>query len=361
MNIARYFAESTRWHVTIHSTRAPERRREFSHSLVKFFRSPFPTSNQIWQQIVAYLRFHLGTALRLLFTRPDAILYIEPQSSFPVLISSCIMRPSALLIHHHEYHAPAEFHAKGMRLARIFHLLEQKRLFPMAAWISHTNQRRLELFLEDNPTVPPNIANVLPNFPPQSWFGQENHAWTRNCPPPVRFVYVGSLSKRDTYIEEFLDWIEKQESGSVKFDILAYNVDPGTREMLLSIRNPSIRFFSEGVEYDELPRVLREYHVGVILYKASTPNYRYNASNKLFEYLACGLDVLYPSRMLGVKPYARTNTAPRVIEFDFESNCDPDLKHLFERSPAASEAPFHSAEEVAGHLEHAILARLNRK
>jgi hypothetical protein len=60
-----------------------------------------------------------------------------------------------------------------------------------------------------------------------------------------------------------------------------------------------------------LPQVLSQYDVGLILYRCRTLNFVYNATNKLFEYLVCGLDVWYPPCMLGLKTYARSTIAPR--------------------------------------------------
>lgn len=50
-----------------------------------------------------------------------------------------------------------------------------------------------------------------------------------------------------------------------------------------------------GINYSDLPGVIRAYDVGVILYNGHIANYVFNAPNKLFEYLACGLDVWSPS------------------------------------------------------------------
>ncbi len=358
MNIARHFAGTGRWKVTVYSTSTPPARRAFSHSRVKMVRSALPTAGGWWKRFTAYVSYHCGTSLRLLFDRPDIILYIETHSSFPILLSSYLRREVPLFIHYHEYTAPEDLKQTGMRLARVFHRLEKRRLFPKAAWISHTNKERLELFLADNPGVDRRIAKVLPNLPPSHWFGLSNDAWTHHAPPPLRMIYVGSLSARDTYIIEFLDWLARQPAGSVTLDIFAYNTDSETRQLLSGAQSPAMHFFDGGVEYDDLPRVLRAYHTGVILYKAKTLNYRHNASNKLFEYMACGLDVLYPRRMLGVRTYARADVAPRVLEMDLEAEDTLDLLSLIQPQPPKHAVPFCTAEEVLDEIEQAMLQRV---
>jgi hypothetical protein len=205
-----------------------------------------------------------------------------------------------------------------MRMAGWFHRLEKSRLYPEANWISQTNETRMKLFLDDNSEIQPSQAAVLPNYPPSAWWNGENRAWSGLQPvAPIRFVYVGALSRADTFIEEAVSWIRGLGSEKATLDIFSYNLQAETRCWLRSVAGDGIRFHEEGIPYDDLPQRLRDFHAGLILYKGNTPNYIHNASNKLFEYLACGLDVLYPRQMEGVAPYACGDRRPRVIERDF--------------------------------------------
>jgi len=121
-----------------------------------------------------------------------------------------------------------------------------------------------------------------------------------------------------------------------------------------------IRFFPKGVEYDDLPGVLRQYHAGVILYRAETLNYRFNETNKLFEYLSCGLDVWYSHRMEGIRPHARIDICPRVIECDFENMEAREWRHFLTRPadlPAGPRVP--DAESACRVLVAALSKELN--
>ena len=111
--------------------------------------------------------------------------------------------------------------------------------------------------------------------------------------------------------------------------------------------------------YDDLPDLLRDFHAGLILYKGNTPNYIYNETNKLFEYLACGLDVLYPRQMVGVKPYVCRDARPRVIECEFE-NMDGFAYEVGGRMllPAMGKQ-FHCEVEM-GRLEKAMLSNIGK-
>ena len=63
--------------------------------------------------------------------------------------------------------------------------------------------------------------------------------------------------------------------------------------------------------------ILKNYDIGVILYKGHISNYVYNAPNKLFEYLACGLDVWLPKKMTGSLEYVTVATFPKILALDF--------------------------------------------
>jgi hypothetical protein len=359
LNLTRFFAAPRDWDVTVYTTNCKYPLKEFEVEGVKIVRHDNPSGLSRTAAAKAYLQFNALTAAALIRERPEIVLYFEPQSSFAVTIASFFVR-FAVFIHHHEYHAPEEFLRRDMRLTRLFHYIERARLFPRAIWISHTNKERLALFLRDNPSAQRAAANVLPNFPPAHWIRSNENAWRKNVPPPLRMVYVGSLSLADTYLQEFIEWI-KRYPGRATLDVYAFNTDDETRRYLeLNHRDHVLQFHPMGVSYDDLPNILSAYHTGVILYKAQTPNFQHNASNKLFEYLAAGLDVLYPRSMKGVSEYVRLRTNPRVIEFDFHNGDGPDINVISTR-PISAPAEFGStAESVLAKLRGAMEAILTQ-
>lgn len=355
LNMTRYFAGTGKWELTLFTTANHLGRPAFEQPDVRIHRGSAPGVLGRWRRLWAYAVWQLTTLARLLILRPDVVVYIEPQSSFPIYLLSFFRRRLPLFIHHHEYHEPKQFLRPGMTMARWFHRLEKSRLFPRAHWISQTNEDRLRLFLGDHPGVRPETGRVLPNYPPASWLAGPNRAWERGG-LPLRMVYVGSVSLRDTFIAEMVEWVTRQPPGSVELHIYAYNLDAETREFLIRNSSVAVRFHAEGIEYDDLPHVLRDYHVGLILYRARTLNYRFNASNKLFEYLACGLDVIFPSTMEGVKPYARSDGAPRVMEVDFETGEGLQMPIPAKRGKSGIVYNVPTADEVLIKMEQEMSA-----
>lgn len=279
-------------------------------------RSPRAGQNPI-TRAVQYAQFIWRTLFGLTRFRPEAILSFEPHSALPVfLYLRCFSRRTRLFIHHHEYYEPQQFEGRGMRLPRLAHRCETRFLFPSAEWISQTNPKRRELFLADHPLLDPGKVEVLPNYPPRHWNGVSNRAWSGGT-SPLRLLYLGSLSRADTYIGALVDWISTT-THEVTLDVHAYNVPGETAQWLAEQESGRIRFFPGGIDYERLPELMPDYHVGLILYRGNTTNFVWNAPNKLFEYLAGGLDVWYPPVMSGLHPFADSETLPRVLEIDFE-------------------------------------------
>ena len=286
---------------------------------IKIFR-PAPAGGGKVSAYWNYLRFYSATLFTLIRWRPDTVLYYETLSAFPALFfKKYIDGRSSLFIHYHEYSSKEEYES-GMMLSRWAHRWERK-LYPRAAWISHTNADRIKLFEKDLEGVSLPTVHALPNYPPVSWqsAGRGNHP----IDLPVKLVYVGALSLDTMYTRELAEWVLRQE-GKVTWDIYSDNITAGAKDYIASLTGDRIRFRGS-VNYYSLPGKLSGYDIGVILYKGHISNYVYNAPNKLFEYLACGLDVWFPDVMKGCRPYITSGVYPRVSAFDFTDLSQPDL------------------------------------
>jgi hypothetical protein len=243
-----------------------------------------------------------------------------------------------LLIHFHEYVSPEEYHSQ--KLLGFFHRLE-KRLLPLAVWVSHTNDFRLRKFKSD--LSPLEISNtfILANYPPKSWYSRVRPDFEL----PLKIVYVGAVSMSTMYTKEFANWVIEQQ-GKVIWDIYAYNITDEAKMYLNNVDSKNIRFM-RGVDYNELPDILRRYQIGVILYKGFIPNYVYNAPNKLFEYLVCGLAVWFPSDMLATYQYVTNGTYPEVVKIDFSRLSDLKVDTVLDRKGfKAKESEFYCELEL---------------
>jgi hypothetical protein len=244
---------------------------------------------------------------------------VEPHSALAVWLHRNVFRSCArLVIQHYEYYTEDDYRRVGNRLLRLNRIFERS-LLKQADRVTQTNPDRLRLFAADHPSLRSTQLSVWPNYPPKSWFDVPERPWPVDPTGPLRLVVAGAVSLRDTYIGPLVEWVTGPDQTACTLDIYASRCDTQTATWLQSRTCERLRFHSGGVPYSELPQILRTFDVGLILYRCRTVNFVWNATNKLFEYLTCGLDVWYPPCMLGVAPYARSTAAPRVLETDFDN------------------------------------------
>lgn len=280
---------------------------------------------------------------RMLAFKPDALMYFEPHSAFPAYIyKKFFNREVRIFIHYHEYYTKEEFKAPAMASVNFYHQREMDFLYKKAVWISQTNSDRLTFFSEDYPNIPKEKLHVLANYPPRSWYTENR---TPVTDVTVKMFYIGALSFESTYIKEIVAFVSER-SNTLSLDIYSYNIHPETKLFLERLTVSNIKFFNNGVPYDEIPTVARQYHLGLVLYKPHNLNYMYNAPNKLFEYLACGLDVWVPETLMGCKPYLNGDTKPNVRSVNFEQLTDDNLKYIVSNDQQYRKVEFNCENEL---------------
>ncbi|GAB3531530.1 hypothetical protein GCM10027443_13920 [Pontibacter brevis] len=343
MNTLNFIGDTSDLTVNVYTSRNSKRGR-FSHQQIKVRRFPLPNYNDSkFVSLVKQLLYNIGTLFSLIVLRPNVLLYYESYSALPAyLYARFINKNVKLLIHFHEYSAP-EWYINGMKLVKFYHKFERKFLFKKASWISQTNAERVKLFYQDFPFINQNVLHELPNYPPQKW--ELNSTKRDMISKPLKIVYVGSLSLSSTYIKEFCEWVLSKQ-GDVKFDIYCYNIEKGTKDYINSISNTNIKLYSSGIDYDFIPDVISKYDIGVILYKIYNANVKYSASNKLFEYLSCDLDVWFSDAILGTHPYIVKDAYPKVLNVDFNSLVNFDLEKAICRKSLNRRSLKFNAEDV---------------
>jgi len=265
----------------------------------------------IW---LTYISYNFLSFLALLIFRPKRIIYVETLSALPAIIYKKYVNDRVkVYIHYHEYTSPEEY-AKSSPVERFIHRFE-KTIYKKVDWISHTNSTRMQKFLNDeNLILEKELHHIMPNYPSRKW-SISNRKWEKN--EPLKLVFVGySLTEKGSYLKELIECLSHLE---FKSELNIYCIEHNAFVKKMEGLNGNLHLnLHQAVNYKEVPKVLSQHHVGVILYKASTPNFIYNAPNKLFEYLSCGLEVWFPEEMKGIHPYQRSNY-PRVIKLDFDN------------------------------------------
>jgi hypothetical protein len=327
-NILNFFSGFEEVAVLCCSTQRRGEQHHYRNPRITINQSLFPetTLNRLYRAFLL-LWFPIWCFSRLIYFRPTHILYIEPHSAPAVFLYSSIFRNCRLFAHYHEYREPKHLRQRGNLIARIGYRLEKLSLFKKLEWISHTNRDRNRLFIADNPDISRSILHELPNLPPANWLLSANKSSIRKR-TPIKLVYIGAVSLHDTYVEAFLRWLQRFNSGELTLDLFVSNTDEATRDFLRKNASPQLCVNFEGVPYQQLPTILPKYDIGLIFYRCNSLNYIYNAPNKLFEYITCGLSVLYPKQMEGVSPYARENCRPWVKPIDFDRLAELTINDL---------------------------------
>ncbi|MCA0396370.1 MAG: hypothetical protein LCH51_03140 [Bacteroidetes bacterium] len=296
---------------------------------------------------IKYAIYNIYSFALLLRHRPSVVLYYETISALPAIFYKRIFRSTTLMAHYHEYVSPDEYKT-GMKLVRWAHRLEQKN-YNLFNWISHTNADRLRLFIEDEKVGVElkRKTHIFPNYPPRSWHSELKYP--ENA--VVRMVYVGALSLETTYLAEIVKWVIGS-SGKFTLDLYSNNYPESTKQFLSSLDSEFVQF-KGSVEYDDLPRTLSNYHVGLVLYKGHIPNYIYNIPNKVFEYIAVGLAVWYPKQMTSCNILFEGDNLSNVMPLDFDklSEVEYSVKQLTSSAKVRSFYFEDVSEEVVDFIE----------
>jgi hypothetical protein len=251
-----------------------------------------------------HINYNLVTFLQLLFYKPTKIIYYETYSSLPVYWYKRLFKVTPIFIHFHEYISPVEKQDSSYYVKCL--LKREAYLLKNANWISQTNKERMELFQKDYPFLSQSVCHIFPNYPPANW---QNLAQTnktdRSQTTYQKIIYIGALGMKSTYIEVFAKWIHQQK-GAYYFDIFSDNMEKEVMEMIAALKSPFISI-KQPINYFDLPSILANYDIGVVLYTGHIPNYVYNVPNKVFEYLVCGLDVWYSKDLISTAKFQQDN------------------------------------------------------
>lgn len=316
MNMLNTLGENCKNEIFVFTYEPSHSKKLYHHPNIHIVRFKSYQNQSRLKRILSYLSFTINTVSSLIKLNPKNIFYYETKSALPVYyyLKFVGFGNKNLFIHYHEYHEPNEFKT-GMKLV-YYSYKKEMNLIKHAKWISHTNEYRVSLFKNDLPF--PKKIEVLPNFPPIQWSRNNHGKLSENTKKPIKVVYIGSIGLANLHIASFCKWIHHQ-AGEATFDIYSQNLNDETLAFFTSLKSDAIRLHENSIWYYAIPDILKDYDVGVVLYKDYSKNYRYNETNKLFEYLSCGLDVWFPKELLGIHKHITKNTFPQVKSLDFEN------------------------------------------
>lgn len=347
MNMIDYLSRLPDSQVIVVSNKATKSRMlkvyENHSSNVKIYR-PSADSAHSMVRYVNYIIFYCCSLFFILKHKPSFVFYFETLSSWPALMYKKLKKSSVFLMaHYHEYTSTEEYNTR-MFLSKWMHGMELK-MYPSFSWISQTNPVRMEKFKADNKLeqLSSAVFHTLPNYPPQSW-GTGNVKHSSGGEWPKRMVYVGSLGYKNMYLKEVVDWLANHQQ-EFTLDIYAYNINEEARSFLKNNPQSNIQYRG-GCDYAALPGLLKNYDIGLVIYKPFSENTIHAVSNKVFEYLACGLDVWFSKDMTFTMQYVKEDSWPKIISVDFTQLDQFDYKSAVNRDGLSFKEGNYFSENV---------------
>lgn len=245
----------------------------------------------------SYINYNFLGTLILLITRPDVVLVYESLSIFPAFIYSLFFPKKSVHIHFHEYMSTPEKLVASKYMKFLFKCQDK---IILKCTCSQTNEDRKKLFLEDysNSNLKSERVSVFPNLPPKFWWREYGQYKRFREGGKIKMVYVGALDAETMYLEEVLTWVCKKPNELV-LTIFSQEISVSAKNLILQFQNENI-VVKSALDYNELPIELIKHDIGLVLYKGHIPNYVFNIPNKVFEYLSCGLQVVFDSAMLSL-------------------------------------------------------------
>ena len=291
--------------------------------------------NNTFLRYWCYIQFNTITFFSLLIKQPKIIIAYETYSIVPVYFYKKLFQSCNIFIHYHEYTSKKEI-KNASAYFKILHFFEKK-LYSNCEFISQTNDDRLQLFLNDYPNIDKNKTFAVPNLPPNNWIEYSKLSKLENNSGIIKLVHVGAIGLDTMYVKEMLDWV-KEQKGKYSIDFYTSNISSEAKVVFDTMQNNYVRLLGP-INYFELPQVLINYDIGVTIYNGHIPNYIYNVPNKVYEYLACGLEVWYSKDLVSTDKLNKVSISknPKLPEFLKQLNCnyeapenDPLLTKLFQ-------------------------------
>ena len=173
----------------------------------------------------------------------------------------------------------------------------------------------MELFLINNPTVLNAKTFVAPNLPPSNWYEYAKLNKQINTSEVIKLVHVGAIGLGSMYVKEIIDWVVSQ-NGKYIIDFYTSNISEDAKEIFENEKNEYVKLLNP-IKYYDLPKTLINYDIGVTLYNGYIPNYTFNVPNKVFEYLACGLNVWYSKDLVSTFKFVKQRSLNGCHKVDF--------------------------------------------
>lgn len=322
--------------IIVFTTKAQDKLTPYSNANLTIYRySPIDPDSSKYLKYYRYMVFYVSTFFSVNRFEPSSILYMETISALPALWYKKIKKKLAIYAHYHEIVTLKDLQSK--KWLNKYINSNEKKMYQKFRWISQTNEDRMDLFIKLNGlSKSSKKLKILPNYPPSSWIEKEKNTTKKDG--ILKLLYIGSLSLNGTYVLDVLSHFGSNPNFSI--DFYSHHITNEVKSAIIKHSNCNIK---GTINYHEIPKLKGNYDVGLVLYKDHSINYKFNAPNKLFEYLALDLDVWCSDKLITAKKYQRTHCYPKMLMVDYNNLSEFDVeKAINRRNLTYSPSPYTS-------------------
>lgn len=242
-------------------------------------------------RLKTYLRFinQMRTILKKEF--PSLILFYDPPSAFAAYLTT-LGKKQQYILWYHNHDTIDKATLPKWSIGYLTWIFEEKIINHLSVFSLPAEERKL-LF---------NLKNfkgryvLIPNFPSQKRYGKVHVEG--NTGDPIKLLYQGRISPGHG-IEEVIGILSKKVHGKKLHLVLKGIISPSYKDELEKLmRRHGVKdaiSFESYKPYSDLPAFTVTHHIGLAIYtgRDDMNSTLGTASNKVYEYTACGMPFLY--------------------------------------------------------------------
>lgn len=235
-----------------------------------------------------FLRFTWDLLVYCRKARPEVVLLYDAHALFSYSLIRPFLKKHILWYHNHDI---CEKHRESKYSIGWFACGREKLMFSHIDLFTLPTKERLGYFPIER------IRGeyiVVPNFPSRAFY--ERFRSDKHDPSVLRLIYQGRIGEGHG-IEQVIRILGSKINGKVLHLVLKGHIDDTYKNHLVKLAGANAQYmtFHSFTAYEDVPRVASGCDVGIAIFeKKDTMNATLGtASNKVFEYAALGLPVLY--------------------------------------------------------------------
>jgi len=261
------------------------------HSLLKEAISTKETINSsIFYKLFIFTSFAFRLLVLIRKNKSDTILVYDPMPLLSLFFIK-ILLPKKITFWYHNHDIYEKTNISKFSLGRLAYQIEKS----CFSWVNIFSLPSIERLTHFNLTKYTGHLFIIPNYPLVSLFNQFK---ANKSVSEIIILYQGSISKGKG-IEEIIELLPELNKTNTIDLFLKGEIHPQYFERLISLANKknisqNLRFYAYS-DYAEVPKLAASCHIGLAIYSGNDAMNQTlgTASNKIYEYAASGIPILY--------------------------------------------------------------------